>query len=82
MRIRANIIYHAAGVTPTWQYFQNLSLTYRAKNNLFFAEPMHQVDVVAGQEAVLPCNTSTPFRDDYIKLVLWFKNNSTMPIYS
>ena len=42
--------------------------------------------MIAGETAFIPCNLSWPVKlnaeDDGVKLVLWFKDNSTRPIYS
>lgn len=46
------------------------------------SELWKQVTSLVGTSVVIPCNISTPFRDDQVRLVLWFKDNSTKPFYS
>ena len=57
-----------------------------------FSGPWLRVSAIVGETASIPCNLSWPMRrgadaaveadDDGVKLVLWFKDNSTRPIYS
>eukprot|EP00094_Tigriopus_californicus_P009665 TCALIF_09318-PA protein Name:"Similar to Nphs1 Nephrin (Rattus norvegicus)" AED:0.04 eAED:0.04 QI:0/0.81/0.83/0.91/0.72/0.83/12/176/948 len=46
------------------------------------SELWKHVASLVGTSVVIPCNISTPFRDDQVRLVLWFKDNSTKPFYS
>ncbi len=44
--------------------------------------PVTTVAAVQGSSVDLPCNISAPIRGDRVKLVLWFKNESSLPIYT
>ena len=35
-----------------------------------------------GSLVELPCNTTSPLRNDNVKLVLWFRNDSAIPFYT
>lgn len=37
---------------------------------------------VVGESIELPCNTTYPWADEAISLVLWYRNRSTLPIYT
>ncbi|XP_022245074.1 nephrin-like isoform X2 [Limulus polyphemus] len=41
-----------------------------------------KVNGIVGQEVALPCNISPPTLDDEVALVLWYKDESSTPIYS
>ena len=43
--------------------------------------PQSRVSAVQGSSVDLPCNTA-PIAGDRVKLVLWFKNNSSLPVYT
>ena len=45
------------------------------------AVPQSRVSAVQGSSVDLPCNTA-PIAGDRVKLVLWFKNNSSLPVYT
>jgi hypothetical protein len=36
---------------------------------------------VVGGKASLPCNITAPTPDDAVSLILWYKEDSTTPIY-
>ncbi|XP_076350335.1 protein turtle-like isoform X2 [Tachypleus tridentatus] len=40
------------------------------------------VNGIVGHEVALPCNISPPTSDDEVSLVLWYKDESSTPIYS
>jgi len=44
--------------------------------------PEHSVSAVQGSSVELPCNLTAPIRGDKVRLVLWFKNKSTSPLYT
>ncbi|XP_022236802.1 hemicentin-1-like [Limulus polyphemus] len=44
--------------------------------------PAIKVDGIVGQEVALPCNITAPTFDDDVALVLWYKDESSTPIYS
>eukprot|EP00095_Tigriopus_kingsejongensis_P005284 snap_masked-scaffold489_size157649-processed-gene-0.9 protein:Tk05284 transcript:snap_masked-scaffold489_size157649-processed-gene-0.9-mRNA-1 annotation:"hypothetical protein TcasGA2_TC009570" len=46
------------------------------------SELWKEISALVGTSVVIPCNISSPFRDDHVRLVLWFKGNSTKPFYS
>lgn len=46
------------------------------------AEPPQALVGVAGSSLDLPCNITAPSPDDSVALVLWYKDDSTTPLYS
>ena len=48
---------------------------------LSLSVPQSRVSAVQGSSVDLPCNTA-PAAGDRVKLVLWFKNNSSLPVYT
>ena len=48
----------------------------------FFSAPEQSVSAVQGSSVELPCNLTAPIRGDKVRLVLWFKNESSLPIYT
>ena len=55
------------------------------RNNLFlfyFSVPDNSVSTVQGSSVELPCNVTAPLDGDSVRLVLWFKNESSLPIYT
>ncbi|OQR79093.1 hemicentin-2-like [Tropilaelaps mercedesae] len=61
-------------------------MTYLEKNRLLFwavvSEPTITVIGVLGERASLPCNIAPNSSDDEVSLVLWYRDDSTTPIYS
>ena len=49
---------------------------------LSFSAPEQSVSAVQGSSVELPCNLTAPIRGDKVRLVLWFKNESSLPIYT
>ena len=47
-----------------------------------FSAPEQSVSAVQGSSVELPCNLTAPIRGDKVRLVLWFKNESSLPIYT
>ena len=54
----------------------------RDPNIVFVSEKTVQVSCVARSSVELPCNLTSPLKDDQVRLVLWFKNDSAKPIYT
>ena len=48
----------------------------------FFPVPETSVSAVQGSSVELPCNLTAPIYGDKVRLVLWFKNDSNLPIYT
>ena len=48
----------------------------------FFPVPETSVSSVQGSSVELPCNLTAPIYGDKVRLVLWFKNDSNLPIYT
>ena len=47
-----------------------------------FSVPQTTVSAVRGSSVELPCNITAPIFGDKVRLVLWFKDNSSLPIYT
>ena len=47
-----------------------------------FPVPETSVSAVQGSSVELPCNLTAPIYGDKVRLVLWFKNDSNLPIYT
>ena len=47
-----------------------------------FSVPEISVSAVQGSSVELPCNLTAPIYGDKVRLVLWFKNDSSLPIYT
>nr|XP_040567358.1 hemicentin-1-like [Lepeophtheirus salmonis] len=47
-----------------------------------FQIPEQTVSAIQGSSVDLPCNISAPKQGDKVRLVLWFKNDSSLPIYT
>ena len=57
--------------------------TWIKQNYLFyFSVPENSVSTVQGSSVELPCNVTAPAEGDSVRLVLWFKNESSLPIYT
>lgn len=41
----------------------------------------HTVEVLLNETAVLPCNVEIPLGVDKVTLIIWYKNDSSLPIY-
>ena len=52
------------------------------KSIFSFSAPEQSVSAVQGSSVELPCNLTAPIRGDKVRLVLWFKNESSLPIYT
>lgn len=40
------------------------------------------MEAIAGTQATLPCNITSPLEDDAVALVLWYKGDMKVPIYT
>ena len=49
---------------------------------LFITGPVTSVSAVQGSSVELPCNVTSPLVGDKVRLVLWFKGDSSKPIYT
>ncbi len=78
-----NLVVICNGVDSSVRFHDNPSLYLNGWYFFLFPEPSHVVDVAVSDGVSLPCDVSSKFgAEDFIKLVLWFKDNSTAPIYS
>ncbi|RWS31512.1 hemicentin-1-like protein [Leptotrombidium deliense] len=62
-----------------------LRRSFIANRNRFLsalAESTGTVTAVTGGKVALPCNITPPTADDAVSLILWYKDESTTPIYS
>ncbi|PRD26859.1 UNVERIFIED_CONTAM: hypothetical protein NCL1_36951 [Trichonephila clavipes] len=63
--------------------FQKYSKSQKERAYLWsFVEPPQTLVGVAGSTLDLPCNITAPTPDDSVALVLWYKEESTTPLYS
>lgn len=46
-----------------------------------FTDITTSVTAVSGSKALLQCNITPPTEDDAASLILWYKDESTTPIY-
>lgn len=49
---------------------------------LFFLEIPVPVQAVSGGRLNLPCDVTSPLPDDSVSLVLWYRDDSAVPVYS
>lgn len=47
----------------------------------FVTVTVENISVVEGRDVKLPCDVTAPI-DDYLRMVFWFKNNDSLPIYT
>ncbi|XP_015785668.1 kin of IRRE-like protein 3 isoform X2 [Tetranychus urticae] len=59
--------------------FTSSTATFSSHDDKLFIE---NVIGVAGGKVSLPCNITPPTLDDAVSLILWYKDESTTPIYS
>lgn len=48
----------------------------------FLSEVITQVEAVVNSIARLPCDLSAPSEDDFVTLVIWYRQESDSPLYS
>lgn len=44
--------------------------------------PLQELQAVSGGRITLPCNITSPLSDDIVALVLWYKGDMKVPIYT
>ena len=57
------------------------SVTTFSSTSLSSIETTQTIYGVVGGKASLPCNITAPTADDAVSLILWYKEDSTTPIY-
>ncbi|GBN56699.1 hypothetical protein AVEN_73306-1 [Araneus ventricosus] len=71
-------------LVTSWRY-RKTDLGYYISNDtilLLFPEKIETVIAVEGGKVDLQCDITPPSRDDDVALVLWYKDESTTPLYS
>ncbi|GFW37237.1 uncharacterized protein TNCV_5021351 [Trichonephila clavipes] len=53
-----------------------------AKEELLESEDIPVITAVAGEDAIIPCNFTTPLEDDGASLILWYRLDKPNPIYT
>ena len=48
---------------------------------ILFAEIIGNIEGVAGDKISIPCNITATTPNDAVSLILWYKDDSTVPIY-
>ncbi|GFQ93856.1 ig-like domain-containing protein [Trichonephila clavata] len=70
---RKNVLQMIVGDSPRF---------FSSRGTLEVLEPPQTLVGVAGSTLDLPCNITAPTPDDSVALVLWYKDESTTPLYS
>lgn len=66
---------------PVRTSFIRLQGKAKTKLSALFSETTQTTFGVVGGKASLPCNITPPTPDDAVSLILWYKEESTTPIY-